>query len=74
MVVAERDDALRRWAAAARAIPALSREEEVELAKRFREAGDTKAAEKLVAANLRHVLAIAMSYRRYGVLIGELVS
>ena len=74
MVVAERDEALQRWAATARAIPALTREEEAELAKRFRDAGDTKAAEKLVAANLRHVVAIAMSYRRYGVRIAELVS
>jgi RNA polymerase sigma-32 factor len=74
MAESERDAAVTRYVAAARNVPALSREEETELAKRFRETGDAKAAERLIQANLRHVVAIAMSYRRYGLRVSELIS
>jgi len=43
----------------------LSPEEEKELARRYREQGDLKAAERLVTANLRFVVKIAMEYRRF---------
>jgi RNA polymerase sigma-32 factor len=71
---ADRDANLSHYAAAARAIPALSREEERELAQRVRDLGDREAADRLIGANLRHVVAIAMSYRRYGVRVSELIS
>jgi RNA polymerase sigma-32 factor len=50
----------------------LSPEQEAQLAERLR-AGDTRAAGRLVQANLRHVVAIAHEYRRWGVPIDDLV-
>ncbi|MGZ3422384.1 MAG: sigma-70 family RNA polymerase sigma factor [Polyangiales bacterium] len=44
------------------------------MARRWRDSGDTKAAEKLIRANLKYVVAIAISYRRYGLRLGDLVS
>ncbi|MDP9149011.1 MAG: sigma-70 family RNA polymerase sigma factor [Myxococcota bacterium] len=55
-------------------IPPLSRERETELACRVRERNDRKAARELVEANLRYVVAIASSYRRYGIRLADLVS
>jgi RNA polymerase sigma-32 factor len=43
----------------------LSREEEIELASRFKENGDEKAACELVISNLRLVVKIAMDFHRY---------
>jgi RNA polymerase sigma-32 factor len=53
-------------------IPALSREDEHELAVRAKT--DTGAAADLVRANLRYVVPIALGYRRYGVRLADLVS
>jgi len=36
--------------------------------------GDQSAADKLVEANLRYVIAIALQYRRYGVKLGDLIA
>jgi RNA polymerase sigma-32 factor len=44
----------------------LSREEEVELATRYRRRGDLEAAHRLICANLRFVVKIANEYRAYG--------
>ncbi len=63
------------YIARVQAIQPLSREEEYELACRVRDcATDTEAARKLVEANLRYVVAIALSYRRYGVRLADLIS
>jgi RNA polymerase sigma-32 factor len=43
--------------------PKLSREREQELARRWREHGDTSARDELVRSQLRHVVAIARRYR-----------
>ncbi len=43
----------------------LTREEEIELAVRYREKNDLEAAHKLVLANLRLVVKIAMDFHRY---------
>ncbi len=48
-----------------RRIPLLSREEETDLAIRYREKGDVESAYKLVTANLRLVVKIAMDFQRY---------
>ena len=45
--------------------PLLSREDERDLAIRYREKGDTKSAYKLITANLRLVVKIAMDFQRY---------
>lgn len=63
-----------RYIAHAQKIPRLSREEEYGLAVRLRDEGDRDAAAKLVEANLRYVVAIALSYRHYGLRIADLIS
>jgi RNA polymerase sigma-32 factor len=64
---------LDRYIQQVRAIPKLSREEEHKLALRARE-GDQDAADRLVEANLRYVIAIGLQYRRYGVKLGDLIA
>ena len=67
------DAALADYIARVRSIPRLSREVEYELALRAR-TGDTQAAHRLVEANLRFVVAVALQYRRYGIPISELIA
>lgn len=57
-------DALTHYMAQLRSYPPISREEEHELAVRWFEEGDLDAARRLVLANLRLVVKIAMEYRR----------
>jgi RNA polymerase sigma-32 factor len=54
-------------------IPVLSREEEHDLAVRFRQDDDLGAARQLVLAHLRFVVHIARGYGGYGLPIGDLV-
>lgn len=51
----------------------LTREQEQELAIRFRETGDPKAAEALVTSNLRFVVKVAAEYTRFGARLIDLV-
>src|SRR5947207_15063244 len=52
----------------------LEPQDEVMLAKRWREHGDRDAAHKLVTSHLRLVAKIAMGYRGYGLPISEVIS
>ena len=61
---AEVVDAQSAYMAQLRRYPPISREEEHALAVRFAEEGDLDAARRLVLANLRLVVKIAMEYRR----------
>src|ERR1700712_1850316 len=54
-------------------IPVLTREQETELAVRFRDSSDLDAARKLVLAHLRFVVHIARGYTGYGLPIGDLI-
>ena len=54
--------------------PMLSEKQEVNLAKKWRNEGDTDAAHKLVTSHLRLVAKIAMGYRGYGLPVTELIS
>jgi RNA polymerase sigma-32 factor len=54
--------------------PQHSREHEQELVKAFRQNGDEAARDQLVRAHLRHVVAIALKYRRYGLPVADLVA
>lgn len=56
-----------------RAIPLLDRETEHEIAVRAA-AGDAEARNALVRANMRFVVAIALSYRRYGIRVADLIA
>lgn len=53
--------------------PLLTREQERELAIRYRETRDPQAAEKLVTSNLRFVVKIAAEYTRFGARLIDLV-
>jgi RNA polymerase sigma-32 factor len=61
-----------RYIAEVQKIPALSREDEHELAVRAKT--ESHAAAELVRANLRYVVPIALGYRRYGVRLADLIS
>ncbi len=54
-------------------IPLLTREEEVELARRAK-AGDKEAKEKLIKANLRFVVNVAKKYQNQGLTLSDLIS
>ncbi len=69
----EKDQELDRYIERVRAIPKLSRQEEHDMAIRAQN-GDDQAADQLVEANLRYVVAIAISFRRYGIKLGDLIA
>jgi RNA polymerase sigma-32 factor len=52
----------------------LERDQEYQLAKRWREFGDRHAADQLVASHLRLAAKIAMGYRGYGLPLSEMIS
>lgn len=58
-------DMLQRYLWEVRQYPLLTREEEDDLTRRFRESGDPEAAARLVTGNLRLVVKIAMDHQRY---------
>ena len=68
-----RYDPLRAYMAEVARHRVLSREEEHDLAVRYRETGDVDAAYKLVASNLRLVVKIAHEYRRTAFQLLDLV-
>ena len=51
----------------------LSREEEYDYAKQYRESGDIDAARKLITANLRFVVKIATEYKNYGLNLMDII-
>jgi RNA polymerase sigma-32 factor len=57
-------DPFRRYLSEARQYPKLTREEEQELARRYRDTGDREALFRLVTANLMMVVRVAYSFRR----------
>ncbi len=68
-----RTDPLAAYMAEVTKHPLLTREEEVALAKRYRDTGDVKAAYKLVASNLRLVVKLAHEYHRNPLALLDLV-
>jgi RNA polymerase sigma-32 factor len=68
-----RYDPLRAYMAEVQRHPVLSREQEHDLAVRYRETGDVEAAYRLVASNLRLVVKIAHEYRRTAFQLLDLV-
>ncbi|HJL21895.1 MAG TPA: RNA polymerase factor sigma-32 [Polyangiaceae bacterium LLY-WYZ-15_(1-7)] len=70
----QKDPELDRYIDKVRKIPTLSREDEHDLAVRVRDEDDQRAADALVQANLRYVVAVALQYRRYGVPLGDLIA
>jgi RNA polymerase sigma-32 factor len=70
----EIDSSLSRYITLVHQYPKLDREREQELAKRWAKTGDPAAADALIRAHLRYVVAIALKYRRYGVPLTELIA
>jgi RNA polymerase sigma-32 factor len=58
----------------AKRAPRLGREEELTLARLWKQNGDRVAADALARAHLRHVVTIALKYRHYGVAISDLIA
>ncbi len=63
----------RRYIAATMDAPFLEREDEFDLARRWREDGDTEALHKLITAYARFVVRIASGFRGYGLPLGDLI-
>jgi len=57
---------LHRYLAEISNYPVLSREEEYELAMKYKNDGDLEAARKLVTSNLKFVVRVANEYKNYG--------
>ena len=68
-----RQDPLASYMAEVTKHPLLTREEELALARRYRDTGDVKAAYKLVASNLRLVVKLAHEYHRNPLALLDLV-
>jgi RNA polymerase sigma-32 factor len=63
-----------RYMAMVKQLPALDRDQELALALSWKNHGNMRAREALVRAHLRHVIAVALKYRRYGVPMTELIA
>jgi RNA polymerase sigma-32 factor len=68
------DAGLKRYLDDIRRFPILEAQEEMRLARRWREHGDRDAAHRLVNSHLRYVAKLAFGYRGYGLPIGEVIS
>jgi RNA polymerase sigma-32 factor len=73
LVLAEPSNDLNGYLRLIRALPQLSAEEEIELARRYHEHQDLRAAEQLVLCNLRHVVPIVRGYKGYGLPEADLI-
>lgn len=67
-------DSLRAYLQEIAKYPVLTQEQELELAKRWKDMGDISAAHELVTSHLRLVAKIAFKYRGYGLPIADLIA
>jgi RNA polymerase sigma-32 factor len=70
----EIDFAVSRYMTMVKTLPTLDAQTELELARRYKRDGDEAARETLVKSQLRHVVAIALKYRRYRLPLSELIA
>jgi RNA polymerase sigma-32 factor len=70
----EIDPAVSRYMTMAKNLPTLDGETELALARRYKNHGDETARDALVKSQLRHVVAIALKYRRYRLPLSELIA
>ncbi|MBM3632890.1 MAG: RNA polymerase sigma factor RpoH [Alphaproteobacteria bacterium] len=70
----DRDELNKHYVRQIRNLPMLTLEEEYELAKKWRDDGDSQAVEQLVASHLRLVAKVASGYRGYGLPLSDLVA
>jgi RNA polymerase primary sigma factor len=69
----DRDDSLIRYFGEISEIPLLSSQEEIDLAKKIRK-GNRKALTKLIQANLRFVVRVALDYKNQGLPLADLIN
>ncbi len=63
----------RRYISAAMKVPLLEREEEQELARRWRDHDDTKALDRIITAHIRLCVRMASRFRGYGLPASDLI-
>lgn len=63
----------RRYISAAMKVPLLEREEEQELARRWRDHDDTKALDRIITAHIRLCVRMASRFKGYGLPAGDLI-
>ena len=68
-----RENNIDQYIAEVKRYPLLTAEEEVQLARQYRDDGDIAAAHQLVVGNLRFVVKIAHEYRHYGMKTLDLI-
>ncbi|MBQ7633927.1 MAG: RNA polymerase factor sigma-32 [Alphaproteobacteria bacterium] len=68
------DSGLHRYLEQIKQFPVLSAEEEMDLVREFKEKGNLAAAQKLITSHLRLAVKIALTYRRYGLPMSDLIS
>ncbi|NNG04208.1 MAG: RNA polymerase sigma factor RpoH [Inquilinus sp.] len=68
------EDNLSRYLSEIRKFPLLGRDQEVDLARRWRDSRDMDAGRLLAGSHLRLVAKIARGYRGYGLPVGDLIS
>ena len=66
-------DGLTAYLAAINKYPLLTKEQEAEIARRYKEEGDPKDAEILVTSNLRFVVKVAAEYSQFGAKLIDLI-
>ncbi|MCE3010069.1 MAG: sigma-70 family RNA polymerase sigma factor, partial [Proteobacteria bacterium] len=66
-------DPVQLYLAEIRKYPLLTKEQEAELAKKYYETKDPKAAQALVTANLRFVVKVAAEYSKFGARLIDLI-
>src|SRR6187402_1041566 len=74
LMTSQADSTFQTYVRTVQHYPQHTREEELALVKAFREQGQEPARDALVKAHLRHVVAIALKYRRYGLPVADLVA
>ncbi|MEM1028970.1 MAG: sigma-70 family RNA polymerase sigma factor [Myxococcota bacterium] len=74
MAAVKKDDELSWYLTQVWNYPKLTREREQALARRWRDKGDRRAADQLISASLRHVVPIALKYRRSGEPLADLIA
>jgi RNA polymerase sigma-32 factor len=71
--IADEDPGLATYFTAVERYELLDREQELALARAYRDGGDKAIGDRLAEANLRFVVRIALGYRGYGMKIADLV-
>jgi RNA polymerase sigma-32 factor len=68
------DKGSQRLIARAKCAPRLSADAELECIRAWQQTRDRRAAQRLIEANLRHVVFTALKYKNYGIPVADLIS